>query len=111
MNLLKLSERIRALRLVKGLTLEQVANRACATRSYLSKVENFRITPSLPSLGQIAVALDTSMAELVVDLDSRQNLSIIRSDERKLVDRDRPATSSAKRRRQENEQYRAERRR
>ena len=56
----------------------------------MSKVENFRITPSLPALGQIAVALETTVSELVVDLDARQTLSIIRSDQREAVERDRP---------------------
>ena len=93
MNLLELSQRIRAHRLAKGLTLEQVATRAGATRSWLSKVENFRITPSLPALGQIAEALETTVSELVLDLDSRQTLSIVRRNERKSVDRDRPTST------------------
>lgn len=93
MNLLELSQRIRAHRLAKGLTLEQVATRAGATRSWLSKVENFRITPSLPALGQIAEALETTVSDLVIDLDSRQSLSIVRSDQRKLVERDRPSSN------------------
>lgn len=36
--------RIRALRIAKGLTIESVATHAGATRSRLSKVENFPIT-------------------------------------------------------------------
>lgn len=93
MNLLEPSQRIPALRLVKGLTLEQVSTWADATRSWLSKVENFRITPSLPARGEIAVALETTVSELVVDLDLRQNLSIIRSDERQIIERDRPTST------------------
>lgn len=55
--------RIRALRIAKGLTLESVATHAGATRSRLSKVENFPITPSLPALGQIAEAPETTVSE------------------------------------------------
>ena len=93
MDLLELSQRIRAIRQALGLTLEQVATRAGATRSWLSKVENFRITPSLPALGQIAVALETTVSELVVELDARQTLSIIRRGQREVVERDRPGST------------------
>lgn len=90
MNLVELAQRIRTLRQQKKLTLEQVASETGFTRSWLSKVENFRVTPSLPALAGIAEALGVSVAQLVEGLDQRPSLSIVRADERLVVERDRP---------------------
>ncbi len=94
MNLVELAQRIRALRRKQGLTLEQVASRTGLTASWLSKVENFRVTPSLPALGQIAVALRTSVSELVAELDEAPALTLVRADERTVVERDAPASET-----------------
>lgn len=76
------------MRLDRRLTLEEVALRTGQTRSWLSKVENFRVTPSLPALGKIAEALGVTMADLVAGLDQKPQLIVVRKGERKLVDRD-----------------------
>ena len=89
MNLVELAQRLKTLRLDKRLTLEEVAEQTGLTRSWLSKVENFRVTPSLPALGQIARALNVPVAELVRGLDERPEIVIIRRDERQTVERDR----------------------
>ena len=89
MNLVELAQRIRSVRLDQRLTLEEVASRTGLTRSWLSKVENFRVTPSLPALGKIAEALGVSVAELVAGLDEKPALVIVRKQERKRVDRER----------------------
>lgn len=88
MNLVELAQRIRTHRLDQRLTLEEVAARTGLTRSWLSKVENFRVTPSLPALGQIANALGVSTADLVVGLDEKPALVTVRKDERRVVPRD-----------------------
>lgn len=89
MNLVELAQRIRAFRLERRLTLDEVATRAGLTPGWLSKVENFRITPSLPALAKIAEALGVSTAELVAGLDNKPALVVVRADERKVVERDR----------------------
>ena len=94
MNLVELSQRIRARRLDQRLTLEEITSRTGLTRSWLSKVENFRVTPSLPSLGKIAKALGTSVADLVVGLDEKPALVIVRKKERKVVERERSKTNT-----------------
>lgn len=88
MNLAELAQRIRTFRLDRRLTLEEVASRTGLTRSWLSKVENFRVTPSLPALAKIATALGVTTAELVEGLDEKPQLVIVRKDERKIVERD-----------------------
>ena len=90
MNLVQLALRIRALRKERGLTLAQVAKQSGLTRGLLSKVENFRVTPSLPSLSKVAEALGTTVSDLVAGLDERPQIVIVRADERQVVERDRP---------------------
>lgn len=90
MNLVELAQRIKAQRREQNLTLEQIASRTGLTRSVLSKVENFRVTPSLPALGKIALALGTSVSELTAGLDERPQLVIVRKGEGVRVERDRP---------------------
>ncbi len=87
MNLSELAQRIRSLRLERRLTLEEVASRTGQTRSWLSKVENFRVTPSLPALGKIAEVLGVSLSDLVAGLDEKPKLIVVRKDERKVVQR------------------------
>ena len=60
------------------------------TSSVLSKVENFRVTPSLPALGRIASGLGVTVSELVEGLDEKPSLTIVRKNERKIVARDKP---------------------
>lgn len=88
MNLLELAQRIRSKRLQKRLTLAQLAQMADQPESWLSKVENFRLTPSLTALSRIAEALDTTVSQLLEGLDERPNLSIIRKEEGVIVERD-----------------------
>jgi transcriptional regulator with XRE-family HTH domain len=88
MNLVELAQRIKLRRLDQRLTIEEVAVRAGLTRSWLSKVENFRVTPSLPALGKIASALEVSVSDLVAGLDERPKFVVIRGDARQVVQRD-----------------------
>jgi transcriptional regulator with XRE-family HTH domain len=88
MDLVELSQRIRAIRLDQRLTLADIEERTGLTRSWLSKVENFRITPSLPALGKIALALNVSVADLFVVLEETPPLVVVRKKERKVVERD-----------------------
>jgi transcriptional regulator with XRE-family HTH domain len=90
MNLMQLAQRIRDFRTRRNMTLEQLAESSGLTGSFLSRVENFRTTPSLPALGRIAAGLGVSVSELVKDLDEKPRVVIVRRNERKQVERDRP---------------------
>ncbi|MFK8115217.1 MAG: helix-turn-helix domain-containing protein [Rubripirellula sp.] len=94
MNLVELAQRIRRMRLERKLTLEEVASRSGLTRSWLSKVENFRITPSLPALGQIAAALGVTTAKLVEGLDEKPTLVTVRKNERVIVEREKSKSNA-----------------
>ena len=88
MNLLELAQRIKRLRRDRGVTLEQAADQMGLTRSWLSKVENFRVTPSLPALAKIASTYNTSLGDLLDGLDAKPNFILVRKDERVRLERD-----------------------
>jgi transcriptional regulator with XRE-family HTH domain len=88
MNLVELSQRLKQLRLERGLSLEEVATAANQTRSWLSKVENFRITPSLPALARVSEVLGTNISKLLEGLDAKPEIKVTRKAERRKVERD-----------------------
>lgn len=88
MNLVELSQRIKERRLELGLSLEDVATAAGQTRSWLSKVENFRITPSLPALARVAEVLRVSLAVLLEGLDAKPQIVLTKKKDRKAIQRD-----------------------
>ena len=92
MNLIQLAQRIRSARTERQLTLEQLSERSGLTKSVLSKFENFRVTPSLGALGNIAEALGVTMSELLDGVDERPRMVVVRKDERLPLERDRPAS-------------------
>lgn len=88
MNLLQLSQRIREMRTSAGLTLEELAEKTGMTRGVISKIENFRVTPSLPTLAKIAEAFGVSTADLLAGLDQRPQIVVVRKEERQEITRD-----------------------
>lgn len=88
MNLVELSQRIKQRRLDLGMRLEEVAAAAGQTRSWLSKVENFRITPSLPALARVAEALRVSTSSLLEGLDAKPKIVLTRQQDRQPIRRD-----------------------
>ncbi len=90
MNLVELAQRIKQIRMERGQTLEDIAEACGQTRGWLSKVENFRVTPSLQSLGKIAAALGVSSASLLEGLDEKPKIILVRADKRIEIDRSHP---------------------
>lgn len=88
MNLVALAMKLRALRTQRGMTLEELSARSGLTGSMLCKIENFRVTPSLPALGAIARALGVTLATLFEGLDEPAGLEIVRAGARKRMKRD-----------------------
>src|SRR5262249_12092970 len=58
------------------------------TRSWLSKVENFRITPSLPALARVAEALRIPLSTLLEGLDAKPQIVLTRKKDRRTIQRD-----------------------
>ncbi len=62
---LNLATSIRSLRLRNGLSQRQLAGRMSVPRTYVSKIENEKATPTLSSLERLARALEVSVPELL----------------------------------------------
>jgi len=88
MNLVELAVRLKRIRTERGLTLEEVATRSGLTRGWLSKVENFRLTPSLPSLQKAAAAMGVTLSDLFEGLDARPSLVVVPAVDRFRIRRD-----------------------
>lgn len=77
-NLRALGRRIRAARLARQLTLDDVVSRAEFTVSWLSKVENGLLAPSLEGLVRIAEILECGLEHLVAGLSATPRLVVSR---------------------------------
>ncbi len=62
---LNLASSIRSLRLRNGLSQRQLALRMSVPRTYVSKIENQKATPTLSSLERLARALEVSVPDLL----------------------------------------------
>lgn len=64
MDLLELSQNIKRLRQSQKMTVESLAQNSGFSKGFISRLENFRITPSLKALQKISAALGVQMSEL-----------------------------------------------
>src|SRR5215467_10245898 len=62
---LNLAASIRSLRLRNGLSQRQLATRMSVPRTYVSKIENEKATPTLSSLERLACALEVTVPDLL----------------------------------------------
>ena len=62
---LNLATSIRSLRLRNGLSQRQLATRMAVPRTYVSKIENEKATPTLSSLERLARALEVTVPDLL----------------------------------------------
>lgn len=67
MDLLNLAQRIRATRIKQRMTVEQLAKKSGFSKAFISRLENFRISPSLKALNKITFALGITMADIFTD--------------------------------------------
>jgi transcriptional regulator with XRE-family HTH domain len=84
----KLGERVRSLRLEKGMTLGDVAERSGLARSTLSKIENDRTSPTFEVLLKLAAGLGTAMDELLAPPRSKSpgRFSLSRANQGQIYD-------------------------
>ena len=77
---MQLGKKIRDLRLRRGLTVQQLADASGLSKGFISQVENDHTSPSLATLRDLAGALSTSIAYLVVE--EEQVPHVVRASER-----------------------------
>ncbi len=88
---MQLGSKIRDLRLRRGLTVQQLAEASHLSKGFISQVENGRTSPSLATLHDLAAALQTSAAYLVVE--EEETMHVVRAAERPQL---RPAGSGSR---------------
>lgn len=81
LNLGSLGRRIRAARVARRLTLEDVVGQTEFTVSWLSKIENGLLAPSLEGLVRLAEALDCSVEEFIEGLSTPPRFVVNRAGE------------------------------
>lgn len=67
MTEIRIGGRLRHLRQLRGMGLRELAKAAGCSPSFLSRVENGVVSPSLSTLHSIVTALDTNIAELFAE--------------------------------------------
>ncbi len=81
LNLSSLGRRIRAARVARRLTLEDVVSRTEFTVSWLSKIENGLLAPSLEGLVRLAEALECGVEDFVAGLSTPPRFVVDRAGE------------------------------
>lgn len=81
LNLADLGRRVRAARLARRLTLEEVVSRTDFTVSWLSKIENGLLAPSLEGLVRLADVLECGVDDLVAGLSASPRFVVARRGE------------------------------
>lgn len=71
-NTLQVASAIRSLRQRCGMSQRQLALRMRVPRTYVSKIENEKATPTLSSLERLAHALEVSVPELLSGAENRE---------------------------------------
>jgi transcriptional regulator with XRE-family HTH domain len=82
----ELGARVRELRLLRGLTLADLAERAGFGKASLSRIENGRKVPPIGTLARIASVLDVEAASLLSSQPARgawRGVSLVRKDEKR----------------------------
>lgn len=75
--------RLKRLRELKGVTLEQLAERTALTKSYLSKVERGISVPSIATALKVADAFEVGVGDLFGVTEVSNDFVVVRKDERK----------------------------
>ncbi|WJR76623.1 cupin domain-containing protein [Bradyrhizobium sp. NP1] len=82
---IKIGLRLKHARLAKHLKLRELADRLGCSESFLSKLENDKVRPSLSMLHQIVGTLDINIAALFADPLTDAPVLIMRSDNRPVI--------------------------
>lgn len=85
----RIAQKIRATRLKKNLTIQQLATRTSLSQGLLSKIENVRTVPSLPVLIALVQSLDISFKDFFKDMilfDQRDYL-LVKKEQHKQLER------------------------
>jgi len=88
MDELKIAKKIRAIRLQKKLTLQNMAELTGFTKSYLSMIESGKKSPPIATLSKIASALSVDISTFFEHKQQEDKIILVRKEERSMVVRD-----------------------
>jgi transcriptional regulator with XRE-family HTH domain len=83
----EIGRRIKASRISKKFTLEQLAHRTGFTKGYLSRIEKSEKSPPLSTLGIIARVLGITISFLVGEEEQQTSFGLVKKGERHLIAR------------------------
>lgn len=83
----EIGRRIKASRIKKKFTLEQLAKQTGFTKGYLSRIEKSEKSPPLATLGIIARVLGITISYLVGEEEQQVSISLVKKGERPLIPR------------------------
>ena len=86
--LINLGKQLKKVRKNKNLSLKQVAEMSDVSTGLISKIENFRTTPSLPVLLKIMQSLEIDLSELNLSVNQDKKYILIRNGEGEIEQRD-----------------------
>ena len=89
MDMLHISQTIKKSRGRQKMTIDQVAAKSGLSKGFISRLENFRVTPSLNALNKIASAVGLTMADLFQPSVSSPQVVFGKIDEGEEIVRDR----------------------
>jgi len=75
--IIRISQRIKELRKERGITIQELANRAQVTKGLISQIENSRTIPSLIVLIEIIKALDVDLNNFFKDISSQSESPVV----------------------------------
>lgn len=84
---LRLGEKIKSLRLKKGLTLKNVADGSGLSKALISQIENDVVVPPVATLLKIGKALGVHIGYFFRDAGTDTRIEVVRADRRKKVKR------------------------
>jgi len=71
-NFVKIGEKLKKLRLSRGLTQEELAERTDLSRSFISQLESDKTSPSIETLEKILAALGTDLKHFFADFEEEK---------------------------------------
>ena len=86
---MEVGKKLRRLRRSRGLTLEELAERAGLTKGFLSQIERDKISPSVSALKSILDVLGEDISMFFKDMDVKEK-NAFKKEERRVLDFDKP---------------------
>jgi len=82
----RFGERLKELRRVRGMTQTDLAEKTAITASYIGRLERAGAAPGVDLVARLAVALGTTIADLLPEADPPDQAPVLRDQARKLFD-------------------------